>query len=120
MSNPRSLSAETVHGTSVASDGRAVLLTGRSGAGKSDLALRLLDRGFKLVSDDQTILGKTKAVLVATAPATIAGRMEVRGLGLAIARAIVEGHDGTIDVSDRDDAPSGARFTIRIPAASVA
>jgi two-component system sensor histidine kinase ChvG len=39
------------------------------------------------------------------------------GLGLAIARAIVEGHNGEIDVQDRDDAPSGARFTIRLPAA---
>ncbi len=39
------------------------------------------------------------------------------GLGLAIARAIVEGHDGEIDVQDRDDAPSGARFTINLPAA---
>lgn len=38
------------------------------------------------------------------------------GLGLAIARAIVKGHDGEIDVADRDDAPSGARFTIRLPA----
>nr|WP_314445600.1 stimulus-sensing domain-containing protein [uncultured Sphingomonas sp.] len=41
------------------------------------------------------------------------------GLGLAIARAIVKGHDGEIDVSDRDDAPSGARFTIRLPAATL-
>ncbi len=41
------------------------------------------------------------------------------GLGLAIARAIVKGHDGEIDVADRDDAPSGARFIIRLPAAGV-
>jgi two-component system sensor histidine kinase ChvG len=39
------------------------------------------------------------------------------GLGLAIAEAIVKGHDGEIDVQDRDDAPCGARFTIRLPAA---
>jgi two-component system sensor histidine kinase ChvG len=39
------------------------------------------------------------------------------GLGLAIAQAIVEGHDGEIDVQERDDAPSGARFIIRLPAA---
>ena len=40
------------------------------------------------------------------------------GLGLAIAKAIVEGHNGTIEVTDRDNAPSGARFLIRLPAAS--
>jgi two-component system sensor histidine kinase ChvG len=39
------------------------------------------------------------------------------GLGLAIAKAIVEGHDGEISVFDRDDAPSGARFIISLPAA---
>ena len=41
------------------------------------------------------------------------------GLGLAIARAIVEGHDGEIHVQDRDDAPSGARFIISLPAAAL-
>ena len=40
------------------------------------------------------------------------------GLGLAIAKAIVEGHNGTIEVQDRDDADSGARFLIRLPAAA--
>ena len=49
------LSAETVHARTVAKEGRAVLISGPSGSGKSDLALRLLDRGFVLVSDDQTI-----------------------------------------------------------------
>jgi serine kinase of HPr protein (carbohydrate metabolism regulator) len=76
------LSAETVHASTVAKDGRAVLITGPSGSGKSDLALRLLDRGFTLVSDDQTVVRKDGGRLLATAPPTIAGKMEVRGLGI--------------------------------------
>lgn len=61
----------------------AVLLRGPSGAGKSDLALRLIDRGGILVSDDQTLLSAAGGRLIAWPPATIAGRMEVRGLGIA-------------------------------------
>ena len=76
------LSAETLHASTVAKDGRAVLITGPSGSGKSDLALRLLDRGFTLVSDDQTIVRKDGERLVASAPPTIAGKLEVRGLGI--------------------------------------
>ena len=76
------LSAETLHASTVAKDGRAVLITGPSGSGKSDLALRLLDRGFTLVSDDQTVVKKDGGRLLATAPPTIAGKMEVRGLGI--------------------------------------
>ncbi|HEX6603330.1 MAG TPA: HPr kinase/phosphatase C-terminal domain-containing protein [Sphingomicrobium sp.] len=76
------LSAETVHATTVAKGGRAVVLTGPSGSGKSDLALCLLDRGFTLVSDDQTLFRKRGNQLVATAPANIAGKLEVRGLGI--------------------------------------
>src|SRR5204862_778830 len=76
------LSAETVHASTVAKDGRALLITGPSGSGKSDLALRLLDRGFTLVSDDQTIVKKDGARLVATAPPTLAGKLEVRGIGI--------------------------------------
>jgi len=76
------LSAETVHGSTVASNGRAVLITGPSGSGKSDLALRLIDRGFTLVSDDQTIVRKDGSRLLASAPPTIAGKLEIRGIGI--------------------------------------
>jgi len=58
------------------------MLLGPSGAGKSDLALRLIDRDFTLVSDDQTLVHKAGGRLRASAPATIAGKMEVRGLGI--------------------------------------
>ena len=78
----RALSSETLHATSVAIDGRVVLLCGPSGAGKSDLALRLIDRGAMLVSDDYTLLKRVDGRLIATAPQTISGRMEVRGLGI--------------------------------------
>jgi serine kinase of HPr protein (carbohydrate metabolism regulator) len=76
------LSAETLHTSTVALDGRAVLISGPSGSGKSDLALRLLDRGFVLVSDDQTIVRKNGERLIAAAPPTIAGKLEVRGIGI--------------------------------------
>ncbi|WP_076069254.1 HPr kinase/phosphorylase [Sphingomonas montana] len=73
---------ETVHATSVARHDLAVLLFGRSGAGKSDLALRLIDRGWSLVSDDYTIVARHGASAVASPPPSIAGRMEVRGIGI--------------------------------------
>ena len=76
------LSSETLHASCVALDGRAVLIIGISGSGKSDLSLRLLDRGFTLVSDDQTIVRKAGDKLIATAPETIAGKLEIRGVGI--------------------------------------
>jgi serine kinase of HPr protein (carbohydrate metabolism regulator) len=78
----RLLSSETVHASTVASDGRAVLISGPSGSGKSDLALRLLDRGFTLVSDDQTIVRREGDRLIASAPPTIKGKLEIRGVGI--------------------------------------
>jgi len=76
------LSAETLHASTVATDGRAVVIMGPSCAGKSDLALRLLDRGFTLVSDDRTIVKRDGDRLVASAPANIAGKLEIRGIGI--------------------------------------
>ena len=78
----RLLSSEMLHATTVAFGGRAVIISGRSGSGKSDLALRLFDRGFVLVSDDQTYLRIADAKLMASAPPAIRGKMEVRGVGI--------------------------------------
>ena len=76
------LSSESLHASTVALDGRAVLITGPSGSGKSDLTLRLLDRGFQLVADDQTIVKKNGDRLCASCPPTIRGKLEIRGIGI--------------------------------------
>ena len=69
-------------------EGRAVLITGPSGSGKSDLTLRLLDRGFALVSDDQTIVRRDGDRLIAAAPPNIAGKLEIRGIGIIDIEAV--------------------------------
>jgi len=70
------------HGTVAARAWRAVLLRGPSGAGKSDLALRLIEAGGRLVADDQTRIARHGQALLASAPAALAGLMEVRGVGI--------------------------------------
>jgi len=76
------VSSETVHGACVAIGGRAVLIEGRSGEGKSDLALRLIDRGAILVADGQVVCHRNDKALLASAPSHLTGRIEVRGLGI--------------------------------------
>lgn len=76
------LSSETLHATTVSIGGRGVLIEGVSGAGKSDLALRLIDRGASLVSDDYSFVQRRDGRLFASPPATIAGKIEVRGIGI--------------------------------------
>ena len=71
-----------IHASCVAAGNGGVLILGNSGQGKSDLALRLIDRGFALVSDDQTIVKKVAGRLMATAPLTIRGKLEIRGVGI--------------------------------------
>ena len=84
------------------------MLVGRSGVGKSDLTLRLLDRGFQLVADDRVDVEDG----MARAPATLAGLLEIRGLGLlrfpflAAARLRLVAQLGT----DADRLPMPMRF----------
>jgi len=76
------LSSDRLHATAVAIGGVAVLIEGPSGSGKSDLALRLIDRGAVLISDDQTLLIRAGSRLLARPPQTIAGKLEIRGVGI--------------------------------------
>ena len=71
-----------VHATCVEWGGGAVVLRGPPGSGKSDLGLRLIDGGGRLVADDQVRLDVIKGSVVAGAPPSIAGKIEVRGLGV--------------------------------------
>lgn len=70
--------AMQIHASCAARDAAGVLLTGPAGSGKSDLLLRLLDRGFVLVADDCVQIQDG----IASPPASLAGLLEVRGLGL--------------------------------------
>ena len=71
-----------IHATAVAIGGRAVLLRGPSGSGKSDLALRLIDAGAGLVADDYSQLRREGDAIVVRAPASISGMIEARGVGI--------------------------------------
>jgi len=72
----------TIAGTLVRVGGYGVLLLGDSGAGKSDLALQLLDRGHQLIADDAVDVREVNGRLEGTCPSTLAGLLEPRGLGI--------------------------------------
>ena len=85
--------AQPLHATAVAqwapgAGWRAILISGPSGAGKSDLALQLIGRGWRLVADDSVHVFASGEALYAVAPETIAGRIEVRGVGITGAGAL--------------------------------
>ena len=71
-----------LHATCVSIGDSGVLLRGPSGSGKSDLALRLIDGGARLISDDQVLLARVDDQVVARAPEALDGLLEVRGLGI--------------------------------------
>ena len=103
-----------VHGTCVALGPVGVLIRGPSGSGKSDLALRLIEDGAALVADDQVALEVQGGQLVASAPATIAGLIEVRGIGIvSLPRVESAPLSLVVDLVTRDHVP-------RLPDASEA
>ena len=65
-----------------------VLIEGPSGSGKSDLALRAIEDGFRLVADDRVILWASGGVLFGRAPDVLHGLIEARGLGIGPAAAL--------------------------------
>ena len=85
-----------VHGSCVDVGGLAVLIRGAPGRGKSDLSLRLIDKGARLVADDQVDLEAREEGLFARSPDTIRGLMEVRGLGLMEVESVPESPLGLV------------------------
>jgi len=90
---------QTVHATAIAMGGHAALIRGPSGAGKSDLALRCITSSAllggrplqaALVADDRVALRRDGPRLIASAPETIAGRLEVRGIGIIALPTVTE------------------------------
>jgi HPr kinase/phosphorylase len=87
----------SIHGTCVALGSSCAVLRGPSGAGKSDLALRFLflppeclGTRPALIADDQVVLRRAGAHILASCPTTLSGMIEVRGAGIARLSAVVE------------------------------
>lgn len=78
-----------LHATTVAWEDRAILILGRSGAGKSSLGLQLLALGCGLVADDRTELRRDGDRLLATCPERLIGLIEARGIGILRAEAVL-------------------------------
>lgn len=78
-----------LHASAVAIDGRGLLIAGRAGSGKSSLALQLMALGADLVSDDRVEVTPRENALILSAPESIAGLVEARGLGILATKAHV-------------------------------
>lgn len=79
-------SAQILHASAVACEGRGLLILGRSGSGKSSLALTMMALGAGLVADDRTVVRPEGGGLVADCPPALRGRIEARGVGILSAR----------------------------------
>ena len=109
----------------------AVLLLGESGAGKSDVALRLIAAGARLLADDQTVLYIEGDRVMADAPVALAGGMEIRGLGIVrlekaqaapVILAVRLGPDGDVERMPEPaffTLPMALQADVKVPAISL-
>ena len=77
-----SADAALIQASAVAIEGRAVLITGKPGSGKSSLCLALIDRGAQLIGDDGVTLERKGDRAIASPPPNITGKLEIRGVGI--------------------------------------
>ena len=108
---------QNIHSSSVELDGKAVLIKGRSGSGKSSLALQLISRGANLIADDQTILFLEQNRVFLRAPDSLPKGIEIRGLGIVNAPLCEKAElKFVIDLSQRESErlpnPSGRNINI--------
>ena len=73
---------ETVHSSSVELGGKAVLIKGKTGSGKSSLALKLIMLGANLIADDQTNIFSEQGRVFLRAPTSLPSGLEIRGVGI--------------------------------------
>ena len=84
------MTTRTLHASSVAVDGKGLLILGPSGSGKSALALRLMALGAVLIADDRTVLDLSPQGVVLRCPPNLSGLIEARGIGILHAPALAE------------------------------
>lgn len=104
-----------IHATCVATANGAVLILGPSGSGKSDLALRLIDRGAVLISDDRVTVRAVEGALHASSPGAMRGKIEVRGVGICTVPAEADAQQVALIVrlgEERERLPETAFETV--------
>jgi len=87
MADPQPL---ILHATTVALNGRGVLITGASGTGKSALGLSLMAMGCSLVADDRSLINREGAQVIARCPPPLQGMIEARGVGILVAEPLAQ------------------------------
>ena len=81
--------SKIIHASSVDINGKGIVILGKSGAGKSNLAIKLISMGAKLISDDQTHFKLIENKIIISKPETTPNFIEARGIGLIEAPFVV-------------------------------